>query len=165
MATFAVSPLYRDVIGVGMKSPFGFSVGKGVKTIATSNGLDKITDSIRTILQTRPGERFNQPEFGSRLYDLTFEPNDQFTHQLVYYYTVNALTRWERRIKITNVSFLTDDSNPYYIGIKIDFYVLQTHQQGSYVFPFERRTMPMSSAVTGVEAQRIFTPGKVLELS
>jgi phage baseplate assembly protein W len=151
-----------DVIGKGIRDPFSFSVGRGVKSVSTSNGTDKINDSIRTILQTRPGERMFEPEFGSRLYDLVFEPNDTLTNQLLYFYTVEALTRWERRIRITRVSFQKDDARPEYIGISIAYVILQTHVQGNYVFPFVRQGMSMSSAVTGVESKRIYTQGTVL---
>jgi phage baseplate assembly protein W len=154
----------RDVIGTGMRSPFSFSVGKSVRAVTVSQGIDKIIASIQTILKTRPGERFMQPEFGSRLYDLVFEPNDRFTNQLLYYYTVSALERWERRIKVTNVQFQTDENRPGYIGIVINFYILQTHQHGSYVFPFEKTGMSMPLAVTGSESKRIFTKGTVLPI-
>lgn len=162
MATFDVSPAAKNPIGSGIKTPFQFSMGRGVRSVSTSNGLDKIQASIRDILMTRPGERYMQPEYGSRLFDLVFEPNDALSNQLLYIYTVEALQRWERRIRVTGVSFSTDQSNPNYIGIAINFLVLATHESGNYVFPFEKKSMPMESAVRGTEAQRIFTQGQVL---
>jgi len=100
----------------------------------------------------------------SRLYDLVFEPSDGFTNQLLYYYTVESLRRWERRITITNVYFQRDDNRPEYIGIVINFYVVQTHQTGSFVFPFEIKGMSMTSSVTGFESNRISTKGMVLPI-
>lgn len=157
-----MAAITQDVIGKGIRDPFSFSVGRGVKSISVSNGTDKINASIRTILQTRPGERMFEPEFGSRLYDLIFEPNDVLTNQLLYVYTAEALARWERRIRITRVGFQKDDARPEYIGISIAYVILQTHVQGTYVFPFVRQGMPMSSAVTGFESKRIYTQGTVL---
>lgn len=151
----------QDVIGRGIRDPFSFSVGRGVKSVSVSNGSDKINASIRTILQTRPGERMMEPEFGSRLYDLVFEPNDAITNQLLYLYTVEALRRWERRIRITRVSFQTDEARPEYVGIAIQYVILQTHVEGVYVYPFVRQGMPMSKSVTGFESQRIYTQGTV----
>jgi len=162
LATFDTTPAARDVIGVGIKTPFQFSVGRGVRSVSTSNGLDKIQASIRDILMTRPGERLMQPEYGSRLFDLIFEQNDTLTNQLLYMYTAEALRRWERRIRVTGVSFSTDLSNPNYIGIVINFTVLSTHEEGSYVFPFEKKGAPMERTVTGTETERIFTQGQVL---
>jgi phage baseplate assembly protein W len=161
MANFGVSPAAQNVIGTGIRAPFGFSIGRGVTSISTANGMDKIQASIRDILMTRPGERLMQPEYGSRLADLIFEPNDPITNQLLYIYTVEALQRWERRIRVSGIDFVQDDAVPNYIGIVINFSVLATHEKGSYVFPFERKGMPMSASVTGSEAQRIFTPGTV----
>ena len=159
---FDVTPTVRDIIGVGIRTPFQFSVGRGVKAVSTSNGLDKIQASIRDILTTRPGERLMQPEYGSRLFDLVFEPNDFVTNQLLYIYTAEALQRWEPRIQVTGVTFATDNNNPNYVGICVNFLVLATHQQGSYVFPFTKTGSPMSLDVTGTESQRIFTQGQVL---
>jgi phage baseplate assembly protein W len=158
----AVSPAAAQVIGTGIRAPFSFSVGKGVRNVTTANGLDKIEGSIRDILRTRPGERFMQPEYGSRLYDLVFEPSDALTNDLLYLYTVEALHRWERRIAVTSVEFRSDDNNPNYIGIVINYTVLKTHQEGSYVFPFEKLSISMAKSVKGSESERIFTAGQVL---
>lgn len=165
MAQYDVSLATRDVVGTGIRIPFSFSSGKGIRAVTVADGYEKIISSIRMILMTRPGERVMQPEFGSRLYDLVFEQSDAITKDLLYLYTVEALERWERRIRVIRVSFIdVYQDQPEYIGIQIDFIILRTNQTGSYVFPFARNTMPMSSAVTGSESKRIFTYGQVLPL-
>lgn len=150
-----------DVVGTGARSPFTFGIGRGVRSVSIAEGLDKINQSIRTILMTRPGERVMMPTFGSRLYDLVFEASDVITNQLLYLYTVEALHKWEPRIKVTNVSFESDNDRQT-ISIRIEYLVLQTHQEGSYVFPYERGPQPMSTAVDDSEQRRIFTAGTVL---
>ena len=100
----------------------------------------------------------------SRLYDLVFEPNDNITTALLNFYTVEALKKWEKRVRITRVTFQMNENDPHYVGISIEFYVLQTHQKGSYVFPFVRQPAPMTELATGSESRRIFTQGQVLPL-
>lgn len=161
MAHFDISPQARDVVGAGMRAPFQFGVGRGIRSITTANGLDKIQASIRDILMTRPGERMMQPEYGSRLFDLVFEPNDPVTYKLLEIYAVDALKRWERRIRVTGVNFFENEIESQHIGILINFTVLATHENGSYVFPYERRGMPMARSVSGSESNSIFVRGTV----
>lgn len=162
---FDLTTVTADVVGVGIRAPFQFSVGKGVRSVASTGGTDKIIASMKDILLTRPGERVMSPDFGSRLFDLVFEPLDEATNTLLYHYTVEALNRWERRIQITSVDFAEDPNDESRVTIMISFVVRATHERGSFVFPYERRTIPMEQAVTGAESLRIFSPGSVLPLS
>lgn len=151
------------VVGSGLRSPISFSVGRGVRSLTTSDGLEKIQSSIKAILTTRPGERVMQPEFGSRLPDLVFEPDEGVTRQLLAFYTADALSRWERRIRVLAVNFTSDsETRSNYVGISIEFEVLATHQRGSYVFPYEINPMPMSDATTGSEVRRILNRATVV---
>lgn len=161
MAEYTVGQKVRDVIGTGMRTPFSFSVGRGIRAVSVSNGIEKIQSAIRDILLTRPGERVMQPEYGSRLFDLVFEMGDAITTELLYEYTVTALRRWEPRIRVTTVSFSEDVSRPGYIGIQIGFVVRATHETGSYVFPFEKKAASMSETVTGSESGRLSVQGSV----
>jgi hypothetical protein len=91
------------------------------------------------------------PEFGSLLSSLIFEPNDQLLRDLLWLYTVEALERWEQRIQITQVTFPSElnDIDNAIIRIRIAYQVRQTSVAGSYVFPFQRYPEPMSQVVTG----------------
>lgn len=150
------------VVGSGLRSPVAFSAGRGVRSLTVADGLEKVQASIRTILTTRPGERVMQPEFGSRLFDLVFESDDPVTRQLLAFYTADALSRWERRIRVLAVNFADDSTLSNYIGINIEFEVLATHQRGSYVFPYEINPIPMSDATTGTEVRRILNRATVV---
>ena len=68
-----------DFLGRGLKFPFRFQRRSGGAQVssATSTEHEHIHESIIQILGSRPGERFMRPEFGSRLKDLVFEPNDE----------------------------------------------------------------------------------------
>lgn len=59
--------------------------------------------SIYQILGTRPGERVMEPEFGSRIHELIFEPLDQICISLGRVYTVQAIERWEPRVALGDV--------------------------------------------------------------
>jgi phage baseplate assembly protein W len=59
--------------------------------------------SIYQILGTRIGERVMEPEFGSRIHELIFEPIDQICISLGRVYTIQAIERWEPRVSLNDV--------------------------------------------------------------
>lgn len=150
----------NTVIGVGIAFPLTFAQSRNDQVLTLASGIDSIHQSIKLILDTRRGERYNNPEFGSDVQTLVFEPNDIILKDLLYYSTVTALQRWERRITITNVSFLdssmntdvTAEQQEHVIRIIISYTINSTSQTGSYVYPFVRNAMPMTSVVQGREA-------------
>lgn len=150
-ATGYLPPSALRAIGTGPAFPWSFSGVGSIRTVTTTNGVEKINQSIHLILTTRPGDRIMLPEFGSRLPDCVFEPNDQILKDLLYIYTVGALQRWEKRISISAVTFpYTDqDVENGIIRIRINYVILSTNTPGSYVFPFQRQPMPADMTTIG----------------
>lgn len=62
-----------------------------------------VRSSIYQILGTWIGERVMEPEFGSRLRELLFEPIDDIAIALARVYTIQAIERWEPRIQLNDV--------------------------------------------------------------
>ena len=152
-----------EIIGTGIDFPFRYVSGNTIGRIVSSNAGERIKDSIHLILSTRPGERMFNPEFGSRLPDLVFEPNDDILKQLLRIYTVDALRRWEKRIEIVDIVFLDNYNNDRnMIGISITYNIRNSHIRGSYVYPFVREGMPTGDLYTGSEQARFNTQGTVI---
>ena len=129
-----------DFLGKGLKYPFRFqSVSGGTEvSAATSREHEHIKESILQILGTRPGERFMNPEFGSRLNDLVFEQNDEILKALIRHYVIDAVKRWEKRIVITNVFF---DGEPKsidgnHLSVRISYRIILSQVEGSVVYPY-----------------------------
>lgn len=131
-----------DFLGKGLKFPFQFHRRSGGARISTATSLEHahIHESILQILGTRPGERFMNPEFGSRLKDLVFEQNDTILKGLVRHHVIDAIRRWEKRVTITHVSFdespVTADQNV--LLVHIAYRVIETQVEGNLVYPFFR---------------------------
>jgi phage baseplate assembly protein W len=131
-----------DFLGKGLKYPFRFqSVSGGTEvSAATSREHEHIKESILQILGTRPGERFMNPEFGSRLHDLVFEQNDEVLKGMIRHYVIEAINRWEKRVKITGIFFDAStrsiDSN--LLQVRIEYRVIQNQVDGNLVYPFQR---------------------------
>ena len=153
-----------EIIGTGIAFPLSFTNSRKVGTIRQSNAGERINDSIHIILATRIGERLMNPEFGSRLPELVFEPNDASLKRLLVYYTSDALKRWEKRVEVIRVVILSDyqdDRNQ--IGVQIEYTIRNSHMRGSYVYPFVLDAMPTGDLYTGSESHRMRTVGMVVE--
>ena len=131
-----------DFLGAGLRHPFRFqSVSGGTQISAsTSREHEHIRESILQILGTRIGERFMNPEFGSRLKDLVFEQNDEVHKGLLRHYVIDAIKRWEKRVIITDVRFddLPVNTDRNLLPVHIAYRVIQSQVEGNMVYPFYR---------------------------
>lgn len=98
---------------------FAYPLTKGKEGYFPRRNADAIRrSSIINILCTIPGERVMEPEFGSRLRLLIFEPNDQATHQEIIEETKEALSRWDPFIEVRSVAVNADNDQ---VRIFIDY--------------------------------------------
>jgi len=83
-----------------------------------------IKDSLRQILGTHIGERVMVPEFGSRIPELVFEPDDSILVNLARLYIEQSVARWEPRIFIKNVIAKIDNDRSTLI-LTIDYRIIK----------------------------------------
>ena len=146
--TYNANTELKKIIGTGIKFPLSTPVTAPKNILLeTVSGVDVIKQSIYLILSTRLGSRFNNPEFGSNLQTLLFEPLDGVLFQLIELYVTDAIRRWEKRITIQAVDITEQDEHT--LLIKINFIINKTRSLGSYVYPFVRNPMPESSLILG----------------
>ncbi|HEY1832098.1 MAG TPA: GPW/gp25 family protein [Acidimicrobiales bacterium] len=123
----------EEFIGKGWAYPLATDASGNVALMSGDTDLER---AMRIILSTAPGERPMRPEFGCGLHNYVFETADATTAGRLSWEVRQALTRWEPRVDIKDVTVTIDDyeRNTFYIDIR---YV----QKGSYdprnlVFPF-----------------------------
>lgn len=124
-----------DFLGVGWAFPVRVDTHGRV---ALARHEEDISQAIRMILLTPRGQRVMRPEFGSRLHDLIFAPNDVTTAGLASYYVREALGMWEPRIDIEEVDAAPDPDHAERLLIEIVYRIKATHDRRSLVFPFYR---------------------------
>lgn len=124
----------RVYLGIGLKFPLTILQGKAL----VSNDVALLNQSIKIILDTKIGTRIFLPEFGSRLSELLFEPNDEVLFDLLSLFITEALNKWEKRVKVLAVNFKID-------GVRTDctiqFRVLNSNEVESYIYPFYRNAI------------------------
>ncbi|ARA94268.1 phage tail protein [Rhodothermaceae bacterium RA] len=72
--------------------------------VAFSEGAQNIREAIQIILLTEWQERVMRPEFGGGLRSFLFRPNTVATHRLIEERVERALSRWEPRIRVEEVT-------------------------------------------------------------
>jgi len=119
--------------GRGLAYPMGVD---HTGQIALSAGDDVISESIRLILGTSPGERPMRPDFGCPIHEHVFEPADATTEGLVAFEVESSLRRWEPRIEIHDVRVSTADDPPSLLYIEVQYSVRDTNDRRNLVYPF-----------------------------
>jgi phage baseplate assembly protein W len=123
----------KDFIGVGWAFPMGVSATGG---IAMVRGEPELTQAIRLILSTYPGERPNRPEFGCRLRDFVFRGATYQTASEISHEVRESLLKWEPRVDIESVDVRLDPQDKGLIYIDIEYAVKTTNDRRNLVFPF-----------------------------
>ena len=124
-----------DVLGSGWAFPPTVDA-RG--RIALARQERDVEEAIYMILLTPIGQRVMRPEFGCRIHDLIFAPNDATTMGLATYYVEDALGMWEPRIRVEEVSARPDPDHAERLLIDIRYEIKATHDSRSLVFPFYR---------------------------
>jgi phage baseplate assembly protein W len=107
----------------GLKFPLGF--GKGTEGFFPRSGTikEQASSNIKNLLLTNLGERVGQPDFGSELPTIIFEPLELDVLKESITQTIEeALELWLPYITLQNVSTYKD-SNPNTIIVTMEFIV------------------------------------------
>lgn len=121
-----------DPIGTAMSNPVQLDAGKCVIT----SGSRTIIESVIDILGTSIGENFMVEEYGSRLEEMLFTPNDNVTFSIIKQMVIDALNTWEKRIRIDQVDVSKSEDSNIKCDIYIKFTVVSTNLTDSFIYPF-----------------------------
>lgn len=101
---------------------------------ALLTNIESIYQSINNILATNKGERVFNPEFGSNLENLLFEPIDNITALKVFTFLTNAIERFEPRVTINygRTTVTPDVSNQSY-ELLLVFNVKSTGEEQEFI--------------------------------
>ena len=123
----------KDFLGRG----FGFPLSvDGHGSLRMSSHEMSVKESVRLILGTPVGERMMAPDFGCKIHDLVFHPNDPNTAAMASLYVKTSLRKWEPRIDDIEVRAVADPSDANVMRVEIAFRVRRTNSIENLVYPF-----------------------------
>jgi Bacteriophage baseplate protein W len=123
----------RDFLGTGLKFPLQVTPqGR----IALARGEQRVEEGIYVILGTRIGERVMQPKFGCAIHDLVFAPNNSATRTRAIDAVRRALTLFEPRIDVLDVSADSAPAEPNLLLLRVDYRLRANNAIGNLVYPF-----------------------------
>ena len=108
--SFETNPLNNDLIG-----------------LKNSNAIAR---SIRNIVFTQPGEKFFNPEFGSRISESLFENVDEASELVIRDEIRNSIINYEPRIDLLEINVIGNpDDNELNVSIKYEIVGLDVPAQ------------------------------------
>jgi phage baseplate assembly protein W len=123
--------MHIDFLGRGWSFPVDGQSGH----VVMADSEESIRQAIWIILATAPGERMMRPDFGCGIHELVFAVNDIGTRTRVAQEVRQALTLWEPRVDLLNVTVETKGRGEMLL-INIQYRVRSTNNLFNMVFPF-----------------------------
>jgi len=98
-----------------------------------------VNQSLRTLFNTKQGERLFQPSYGTRIPFLLFEPFDQSTANRLVQEIQEAIRNWESiRVDLTDLKLNMDwDNGIYYVDLT--YKIKSTVDVGSLQLEFNKQ--------------------------
>ena len=123
----------REFLGRGWRFPVAVNLTGG---LSSSSLEENVRESIFIVLGTAPGERVNRPDFGCRIHDLMFAPNNDETAARAEYYCEEALYKYERRITSIKCKAIPSKDEPNRLDVRITYQIAGKSDKKNLVYPF-----------------------------
>lgn len=95
----------------GIDFPFRES-RKGSFLSMTEDSSREIRASLIHLILTRKGTRYYMPDFGTRLYEYIFQPNDTITFNLIEEEIRTAVKKYIPNLEIKSITIVPADQDP-----------------------------------------------------
>jgi phage baseplate assembly protein W len=135
----------RDFLGKGLRFPVSINLNGGVSSSALE---ENVRQSIFIVLGTAPGERLNRQNFGCRIHDLMFAPNNEITSARAEFYCEEALYKYEPRVENVKCMAQPNPDEPNRLDIRIEYVIAGKNEKRNLVFPFYLRNEDDPEAAT-----------------
>ena len=127
----------RPFLGKGWRFPVAINLTGG---LSSSQLEESVRESIFIVLGTAPGERVKRPQFGCRIHDLMFDPNNSITAARAEYFCEEALFKYEPRLKDVTVKAEPNSVEPNRLDIRITYQIVGESTKKNLVYPFYLRS-------------------------
>ena len=98
-------------IKVGIDLPIRFTDEKQSGFATTSTTIEAVKNNIRNLLNTNRGERLMQPQFGTDLRRVLFEPIDEGLIAVIQDTILDAFQIWLPFVQVNDINIVNKDSD------------------------------------------------------
>jgi uncharacterized protein len=123
----------REFLGKGWRFPVAVNLTGG---LSQSSYEENVRESIFVVLGTAPGERVMRPDFGCRIHDLMFAPNNDETAARAEYYCEEALYKYEPRIESVKCEAIPSRDEPNRLDLRVVYQIAGKSEKKNLVYPF-----------------------------
>jgi phage baseplate assembly protein W len=127
----------REFLGKGVRFPVSVNLNGGVSSSVLE---ENVRQSIFIVLGTAPGERLNRPDFGCRIHDLMFAPNNDITAARAEVYCEEAIYKYEPRVDKVVCRAGANPDQPNRLDIRIEYVIAGKNDKRNLVYPFYLRS-------------------------
>ena len=132
MATKRKTPvrLYKDI-------DLDFKLNPVTHDIGLKTDVQAVKQSLKNLFMTQRGEKKFQPNYGSGIRALLFEPVDYLTGSIIEKEIEFMIKNYEPRVKVQGIAVsASTDTHEY--DIRIDFFVVGVKEPQVYTTTLER---------------------------
>ena len=104
---------------IGLSFPLGRSESGFFQQTQTT--LEQTSHNIKNLLLTMKGERPMNPEFGSNLYSILFDPIGSDTPMKVEESIKEAVAQWLPHVILNKINVTTSEQTPNQIDVNLEF--------------------------------------------
>lgn len=92
---------------------YGIEITQNTRVLSTINNVTEIAkQNLYTLISTRRGERYMLPTYGTDLYNILFQPNNDATKDDIQEMLTSAISYWLPYININEILITTPDDDP-----------------------------------------------------
>lgn len=126
----------NTLIGKGIKFRFNTDYKGGLEL---EESIARINQSLWILFDTRKGSKILQPDFGSSIHELRFDPLDAILLDQLEYHIRNDISAWEKRIEVISIDFQDSEElrENNTLIITINYKIINTNVEGNFVYPFQ----------------------------
>ena len=132
MATKSKTPvrIYKDI-------DMSFTINPISKDIGRKFDVQAVKQALRNLFLYQRGEKKFDPNFGSGIRELLFEPVDDISASILEKEIQFMINNYEKRVRVDNVVVVASpDTNDY--EVRIDFHVIGIREPQVYTTMLER---------------------------
>jgi phage baseplate assembly protein W len=119
----------------------GFSTANNSKKFRLTD-IDLVRQDLMNHFSIRKGEKLMQPNFGSIIWSLLFEPMDEYINQMIID-DVQRIVGYDPRLGLENITIVTQD---FGLQIELDLIYLPSNQLVALNLQFDGNASTLTTA-------------------